>query len=425
VNRKSYLLVVIACGFLLAAIYMRRGEFLLLAIPFLSYLATGVIQAPGELRLRASRSIDRPSVSANQAVEMRILVENQGHALVNLFLDDALQAGMTLLEGVSHQRVSLAAGQAVEWSCRFKAARGLYSWENVYARASDPLGIWDLEQDVPAPGNMIAHPAPLSLHPSPLKPRQTLHTAGQLASRLAGSGTDFWGVREYLPGDTLQRINWRLAARYPRKIFSNEFERQEIADYGFILDARQLSGDGALDAAMFEHSVSAVSSLSENFLRAGNRVSLLVFGRSIHFEFPGYGKKQHHALLRRLARAKLGSNIAFKKLEYFPVRLFPTHSLIVVLSSVDADDLETYARLMAYGYEVLLISPDAVDYANRIAPQSVQNTLAFRAAKVERALMLKKLLNMGIKVIDWQVDTPLGVVMQQNARQFMHRRSVG
>jgi uncharacterized protein (DUF58 family) len=415
----------IVCGLILSALFARRGEILLLAIPLLSYLVVGVILAPTEIDLHAHRSVDRPGVSANQAVEMRILIENQGAALVNLYIEDTLHPGMTRLEGQSHPRLPLAAGETTELSYRFKAARGLYSWKHIFARASDPLGVWDLEREITAAGDLIAHPAPLPFHMAPLEPRHTIHTAGQLASRLAGSGTDFWGVREYRPGDTLQRINWRLAARHPRKIFSNEYERQEIADYGFILDARQLSGGGALDEALFEHSVSAVSSLSENFLRTGNRVSLLVFGNSIHYVFPGYGKKQHQALLRRLARAKLGSNIAFKKLEYFPVRLFPAHSLITVLSPVDADDVETYARLMAHGYEVLLISPDAVDYANRTAPQTVQNSLAFRAAKAERVLLFRKLLKMGVNVIDWQLDTPLGAVMQQNARPYMHRRNAG
>ena len=331
---------------------------------------------------------------------------------------------MELVEGLPHKALTLTAGETVEINYVFRAERGVYHWKTINACASDPFGLFDLQSELPAPGKVVVLPAPMRIYPKKLKPRFTLHTAGPIAARLAGSGTDFWSIREYRSGDPLRRINWRKTARHRRKNFTNEYEREEIADFGLILDTRQLSNEEEMEAALFEYSVSAIASLSENFLREGNRVSLLILGKSIASVFPGYGKKQSHMILRSLAQVKLGDNMPLRSLEYFPVRLFPARSLIVIFSTVDSDDLATYARLRASGYDVLLISPDPVDYAAQSLPPTNMNILASRAARVERIIRLKRLMKLGIMVIDWQVDKPLEPLINNAARPFVHRRGM-
>ena len=273
------------------------GSLLLLAIPFLVYLIVGVIQAPNDVSLLANRTFDKPSVIANTAAETRIVIQNQGNALVNLHIEDTLYPSMAILDGQPRQRIALSSGEEMELNFKFTAARGVYSWSTIHACASDPFGLFDLECDIPASGKILVRPAPLQIRPITLKPRATLPAAGPNLSRKAGSGSDFWGVREYRSGDSLRQINWSLAARHPQKLFTNEYEREEIADFGLILDARRLTRSKALEESLFEYSVSAAATLSKNFLRNGNRVSLLVFGESILTAFPGYGKQQLNLLL--------------------------------------------------------------------------------------------------------------------------------
>jgi uncharacterized protein (DUF58 family) len=423
-NNKTLVLVFLIGGSILSALILRNGELLLVAMPFLVYLIVGIVQAPGDISLTANRIIDKAGVSAEEPFETRIVVRNQGSRLINLAFDDMLFPTMTILEGKANDRLSLPAGESAELNYVSKAGRGVYSWKTIHAYASDPFGLFEIERHIPAAGEIIVRPIPIHIHPPPLKPRSTLHAAGPIAARLAGSGTDFWGIREYRAGDSLRRLNWRLTARHPRKLFTNEYEREEIADFGIILDARRITSDDALEEALFEHAVSAAASLSENFLKKGNRVALLIFGESITTLFPGYGKKQLNSILRNLARARLGANVPLGHLEYFPVQLFPSQSQIVMISAVEARDLETYARLGAFGYDVLLISPDPVDYTARMLPMTEINALAVRAARVERVILLKRLLKMGIEVIDWQVTKSLDAILQDSARRILHRRNM-
>ncbi|MBL6983392.1 MAG: DUF58 domain-containing protein [Anaerolineales bacterium] len=394
-----------------------------MTFPILAYLVTGAIQAPTELNVHAMRQIDKPSVRAHEPLNTRINIENQGSALNNLLIEELLKPGITLLGGQIFQKLFLDKGYGTQLTYRFKAARGEYSWSGIRVRASDPLGLFDLGRDISSPGELLVLPAAMDIRSTALIPRHTLPASGPIPARLAGTGTDFWGVREYRAGDSFQRLNWRLAARYPGKLFSNEFERQQIADYGLILDARRLTNSFETEASLFEFSIQAVAALTEILLKEGNRVSMLVLGKPIISVFPGLGKKQLNSIMRKLSRANQGTFLPFSKLEYFPTRLFPSRSQIIIFSSLSDGDLPTYARLVALGYEVLLISPDPVAYEAKKLSKNDLNALAVRAARAERIVMLKRLLKLGVNVVDWQVDQPLATNLHNTALRLNHRRN--
>lgn len=421
-NNKFLVLVLILCGLTLSALMVKNGEVLLLALPFLIYLIVGAVQAPSEVNLVAERIISKPIAIAQALFEIQVVIRNQGNTVVNLTLTDELFPSMIILDGKANSRISLPGGDLADLDYAAKAARGVYYWKLIKACASDPFGLFELKRDIPASGEILVRPRSVPVQRSVLKPRSTLHTAGPIPARVAGSGTDYWGIREYRAGDPLRQLNWRLVARHPHRLFTNEYEQEEITDFGLILDARRKTDDDVMEEELFDHSVSAAASLSEHFLKKGNRVSLLVFGEGYTCLFPGYGKKQLNLVMRNLARARLGRNLSLRYLQYFPVRLFPSRSQIVVISVIDSRDLETYATLRAFGYDVLLISPDPVEYSARKLPQTKLNNLAVRAARIERVVPLKQLSKMGVEIVDWQVNQSLETIIQKSTRLINHRR---
>jgi uncharacterized protein (DUF58 family) len=230
---------------------------------------------------------------------------------------------------------------------------------------------------------------------------------------MGGSGTDFWGVREYLPGDSLRHIHWRLSARYPNQYFSKEFERQEIMDVGLILDARQLGEQSGMTGDFFECAASATASLAERFLHEGNRVSLLTCGQNISRLFPGYGKAQLSRIMHNVAKTEPGPNFPLDSLKYLSVRLFPSHSQIILISPLAHGDWQFFQRLKAYEYSIMVVSPNPVEFAVRQDQSSGTDGLAVRVARVERRMLLSRLLRMGIPVVDWRVDQPLSQALQR------------
>jgi uncharacterized protein (DUF58 family) len=107
-------------------------------------------------------------------------------------------------------------------------------------------------------------------------------------------------------------------------------------------------------------------------------------------------------------------------LGYMPARLFPSRATMVVFSPLGSQDMDAYSRLRATGHDVLLVSPDPIGYASGEGPNRAHE-LARRAARVERAVQLKQLARLGVKVIDWQTNQPLDLIVCRAARSLSQR----
>jgi uncharacterized protein (DUF58 family) len=159
--------------------------------------------------------------------------------------------------------------------------------------------------------------------------------------------------------------------------------------------------------SLFEHSVRAAASLAEVFIRQGNRVSLLVYGDPLISVYPGYGKGQLNQILSTLTRVTTEAGGSLGGLQYLPVRMFSSRSIILIISPLTIEDWRLFPRLRAYGYQVFLVSPDPVDFARQTIPDDEPSKLATRLSQVERRMEIQRITRMWIPVIDWKVNQPL------------------
>jgi uncharacterized protein (DUF58 family) len=250
-----------------------------------------------------------------------------------------------------------------------------------------------------------------------IRPKQTRVYSGPIPTRQGGSGVEFFGVREYQPGDPLRWVNSRASARHTESLFINEFQQERVADVGLILDAREQSDVLAGEDSLFEYSIRATASLADVFLNVGNRVGLFIYGRALDWTFPGYGKVQRERILRALAAAKLGGGQVFEKLDYLPTRLFPARSQIVFISPLLSQDTGELIKLCAHGYRLLVVSPDPISFERKTLSQTEDIELGTRIARLEREVQLNQLRHAGIQVMDWPVHTPF----QQAAHVVLSR----
>jgi uncharacterized protein (DUF58 family) len=219
-------------------------------------------------------------------------------------------------------------------------------------------------------------------------------------------------VRDYHPGDALRWVNWRASQRHPGAIYTNEFEQERAANVGLIVDARQSSYFQVGGRSLFDDSIRAVASLADAFLKEGNRVGLMMYGRFIDWTFPGYGKHQRERILHALARARTGESHVFNNLRYLPVRMFPPKSQVILVSPLHKEDVEYLVWLRAIGYSVMVLSPDPLSFEASFMDQDEEAVqLAARVARLERRLFFSQLQQAGIEAISWDSGQPLeGVV---------------
>lgn len=404
---RLLLLAGLLYGLLLIGVATLNGPLLALALPIALYLAAALLYAPAAPQLQVNRTLSAERVQPGGSVEVRLQVTNAGAHLEEVLIEDRLPAGLAIVEGETRNVVHLPPGRTLELAYTVAGPRGQYHFENVTATAGDHLGLFRREVKVAAPGSFLVMPELRRMPQVAIRPLRTRASAGAVPARLGGPGIAFFGVREYQPGDSLRWINWRAAARHPRRLFTNEFEQERVADVGLILDARLRSDITARGESLFEHAVTATASLADAFLRAGNRVALLVYGGGIEWVFPGYGRIQRERILQALGRADRGASDVFETFESLPARLFPAHSQLVVVSPLWMQDLPMLFSLRAHEYELLVVSPNPVTFEQAGAPGSVTVDLALRAARLERTLLLRRLRQAGAQVVDWQVDMPL------------------
>jgi uncharacterized protein (DUF58 family) len=409
-NNRSLTIGLIILCLLLAALIARNGDIAWMMLPFLAYLGAGLLQAPvkEKVRLNGKRSLELSYRSGSAWVDVSLGIQNPTTQTVYLSFAETLQAGMKITQGQLGRPVALSAGETVGLDYSFTATRGIYAWEHLHCVVSDPLGLVEMEMALPARAQVQIRPRIRKFKAIPFRPHGTLHSPGSIPARTGGNGTDFYGVREYHPGDPLRRLDWRMTARHPRKWFTREFEQEEIAEIGLIVDARHRTDFRSGESSLFEAGIDATASLAEMFLHQGQRVSLLVFGEYLLNAFPGYGKRQLQRILTCLSKARVGTgNHAADSLDFIPLTMFSPRALLIIISSVGAYDTSVYLRLRAAGYQVLLISPDPLRLAYPVLPQEHTQNLAVRAARLERQARLNALAQLRVAVINWPVDQAL------------------
>lgn len=402
---------------LIATLFTLRGEFLVLAIPFAVYLMAGFLFAPGEVQLEVSRHLSAERATPDTSVEVTVTVTNLGAALEEAQFEDVVPSQLKVLDGSPRSLVTLPKGGVHTLTYSVSGPRGGYVFESLKVKVNDHLAVAGSEVQFKSANQLFIFPPLTHLRHIPIRPRRTRVYAGSIPARAGGAGSEFFGVRDYQPGDSPRSINWHVSARH-EELYSNEFQQERVSDVGIVLDGRLRTNAFGRGHSLFEYSVMAAAALADAFLTQGNRVGLLLYANYLGWTLPAYGKVQRERILQALARAKTGDSQVFSALEHIPTRLFPPESQIVVVSPLTEDDVAPLVQLRGLGYQVMAVSPDPISFEMSYLPAkdpSVQ--MASRVVRMERGLLLRKLQHSGVQTLNWDVSQPFDQVV---ARQ-LHR----
>ncbi|MEM8631963.1 MAG: DUF58 domain-containing protein [Pseudomonadota bacterium] len=110
-------------------------------------------------------------------------------------------------------------------------------------------------------------------------PRQPVSSVlnGRHASRMRGRGLDFEELRDYLPGDDIRSIDWKVTARTGSphvRVYSEERDRPAL----ILVDQRQSMFFGSAQYMKSVVAAEAAAISAQRILDQGDRVGGLVFG---------------------------------------------------------------------------------------------------------------------------------------------------
>lgn len=151
--------------------------------------------------------------------------------------------------------------------------RGVYEVGPLVAEWADPLGLSQSEQVLAAPFRLIVHPAVELAHDRPLARKWEDPPIRPPQTRPWPAGLEFYGMRDYVPGDDLRRVVWRAVARTGR-LLVREYEQGITDRVSVLLDTDAAWHRPGDPSDTFEAAVRVAASLGVRHLREGFTVSL-------------------------------------------------------------------------------------------------------------------------------------------------------
>lgn len=184
----------------------------------------------------------------------------------------------------------------------FPRRRGRLTLNAVGVYTSFPFGLIRKSVTFSIPQETLVHPPVLPVRPGVLRRLLSRAPVGQGSERAPGFGDEFFGLREYVPGDSLRRIAWKRSARTGDLVV-----RQNAlpSPQRLWIVIRLLPAGAPRAQSLNERAIALGASLIRAAADAGVAVGLAVPGAGV-LARPRLGRPQADRLLVELALLETG-----------------------------------------------------------------------------------------------------------------------
>jgi len=237
--------------------------------------------------------------------------------------------------------------------------RGRIEMAGLTLRRPDPLGLVRDLSHVPLPARVVALPRRYRLPELSLPGRRKFQPGGVSLAASVGDSEEFLALRDYRPGDPLQRVHWKSFARTGKPVVK-EYQDEFCERHALVLDTASAGGE---DAA-FEDAVAIAASFVYTIDTHDCLLDLLFAGTEVHAYTAGGGQMHAGQMLEALAGVGPSAPEAFKGLaQAVLLRRDMLSSVIVVLLAWDEARARFVSALRAGGFEVrvLLVGESAAN----------------------------------------------------------------
>ena len=162
-------------------------------------------------------------------------------------------------------------------------------------------------------------------------------------SPFKGFSVEFAEYRQYMPGDDLSTIDWKVYARSDRH-YVKKFEEETNLDCHILLDVSGSMGYGSRGLTKFEYAQCLSASLAYLMNRQRDAVGLTAFDERIVGMLPASARPGHlRAMLITLERLELGKGTNVSKPMHQLASSLSKRGMVVLISDL-LDDPEAVIR---------------------------------------------------------------------------------
>jgi uncharacterized protein (DUF58 family) len=277
--------------------------------------------------------------------------------------------------------------------------RGYYQIGPLLIESGDLFGLHRRFRVETKPHFVLVFPKVLPLEGYDLASRRPIGEV-RLTHRLFEDPTRIAGVRNYMPGDPLNRIHWRATAR-TGTLHCKTYEPSCVAGMTLLLDFHQASYSARAEPHRSELAVTASASLANAVYQTGQQIGFITNARdaadrvreegfrhefrtrSLALDTVGMsersdrlrpvvvptrrGPEQLLLILEALARAELTDGLTFSQLVFETTSRMPRDATVLaILADVPAETAITLGSLRRRGYavSVVLVMFEDEDYSS-------------------------------------------------------------
>ena len=256
--------------------------------------------------------------------------------------------------------------------------RGSQNFTGLMLARAEPLALCNSLTTVASGANLLVLPRRYTLPQIVLPGSRRYQPGGVALASSVGESEEFMGLREYRPGDPLQRIHWRSFARAGEPIVK-EYQDEFFERHALVLD----SFPSTEDAAAFEEAVSIAASFAYTVNTRECLLDLMFVGAESYCYTAGRGQLSTGGLLEVLAGVQPCRDKAFGVLQdAILARRAALTGCILILLGWDEPRAELTRRLQALGLPLLALAVTARPVAaapawlHVLTPGRVQEGLA-------------------------------------------------
>jgi uncharacterized protein (DUF58 family) len=244
---------------------------------------------------------------------------------------------------------ALAPGERQEVKLAFTPRRrGRIELAGLTVGRADPLGLVQGLARLPLPAHLIALPRRYRLPDVALPGRRKFQPGGVSLAASIGDSEEFLALRDYRPGDPLQRVHWKSFARSGKPVVK-DYQDEFFERHALVLDTGSTSGE---DAA-FEDAVALAASFVYTIDTPECLLDLLFVEDGVRAYTAGRGQLQSEHMLEVLAAVSPSEPGAFANLAHaMAARRESLSSVILILLGWDEERRKLAAALQASGAEV-------------------------------------------------------------------------
>ncbi len=361
------------------------------------------------VKIRRETSSD--NIFEDGDMNVRFIVKNKGLGIGFVEIYDQLPPQARITKGSNYTLLYMRPWQEVSFEYSLKLPlRGHYHLGPVKLRVKDAFDLFYNEKSEESLHSFSVFPQIEVLEEQIIKSRAPKLLSGAMPLNVIGAGTEFYSLREFVPGDSLRSVNWKALAK-KGKMMVNETVREDVMDVILLVDAREVSAVGGGRDTPLEMSCRAAATYAKQLLDERNNVALMIYGDTVDRVDLDRGEHHLFKILTSLSSAKPQGNLKLEIVLKDTLPYIPSGSPIILFSSLDDDHTisEAFTNTISRGYTITTVSPSSLDFEERMKRIPAQPLLI---ARIERDNLISEIRSFGMQVGDWKSDEAVNTALQ-------------